>query len=193
MAQDKNYKRFVSALSVLDTLISGERPNSKPTKSDLELINKILKKENNAFGDYIQNLFEYYVIYAKRIIINFYWFNEYYKDLTGVLTKGDTEVMPLIADIVKYFPCCEYLGIENGHQGINADEKYLETLLSEVSKLDKNEGYELKQIELLDAKFTPQVVFGDFMEKYFNAGFDVNIEKKKYNKSLLFKAVVEET
>eukprot|EP00484_Ammonia_sp_Unknown_P024490 CAMPEP_0197024666 /NCGR_PEP_ID=MMETSP1384-20130603/5172_1 /TAXON_ID=29189 /ORGANISM="Ammonia sp." /LENGTH=623 /DNA_ID=CAMNT_0042453087 /DNA_START=1 /DNA_END=1872 /DNA_ORIENTATION=- len=196
VALEKNYGKYVSALSVLDTLISGKRPNEKPSNTDLKLINQVLKVEANAdggndkqaLGEYITNLFEYYVIYAKRVVINFYWFDEYYQAMQGLLTRKDTPCMPMLQKIVQIFSCCEYLGIENGHQGIEANEGYLKELLQEMSKLEAGQ-HELKQIELLNAKFEEQVVFGDFMEQFFNAGFDVNIEKKKYDKSLLFKVV----
>eukprot|EP01083_Nonionella_stella_P069923 186745_1 len=191
VALNKNYKRIVSALSVLDTIIGGQRPNERPNASDFELIQKILKKDTNGFPEYIKNLFEYYVICVKRVNINFYFFNDYFKQLSGILAATDKECMVLIGNVMQFFPCCEYIGIEGGPAGIEANEAYLSALLENVSKLEKG-SHELKRIELKNAKFEMPVVFDKFMESFFNAGFDVNMEKKLYDKSLVFKVVDED-
>ena len=189
-AQPTQYLRFVSALSALDTQISGQRPSEAPSKADLAMMLMIVKREDEqlGLGEYVQNLFEYFVIYVKRVCIDFYWLCEYYAEMQGVLVAEDKQSTVLIDNVLRFFPNCERIEVQNGHEGVEASEAYLAGLLEALGGLKLDE-VELKVVELKNAHFESQVVFGKFMEPFFNAGFDVSIEKNKFEKSLLFKVV----
>merc|ERR1712129_423509 len=159
----------------------------------MALMQRILKKDlqNSNVSEYVRSLFEYFVINVSEVSIDFYWLDEYFSGMRGVFAAEGTESAVMMEQMVALFPNCARLQIANGHQGVEVSEGYLQGLLKGLSAVKKEGKGELKEVEIRDAKFESAMVFGQFMEPFFNAGWDVNIEKKKYEKSLVFKAVEE--
>jgi len=198
-----NYQHFVSALSMLDAVLCGLSPDEKPTKLDLQLMVEILQsnlggndgndgmKKKDGFwkNDYLRNLFEYFIIFVKRICVHFYWIEEHFKPLIGILVDDEMEKMVLIGNIVTIFENVECLEVDGGPQGIEANEGYLNVLLKRLDALDKE--CSLKRIELRNAHFEEELVFDQMMEPFFNAGFDVNIQRTEFDRTLVFEAIEE--
>ena len=187
-----NYRPFVSALSMLDVVLHGERPDDAPSALDCKMMLCILQQDLDGVGRYARNLFEYFVIFVERIRVNVYWIEECFKPLLGVLVAADGDdesasKVVRIDNVVKVFVNCESVEVDGGPQGIDADESYLAALLRIVQGLDGKNA--LKRIELRNAHFEEEVVFDEMMESFFAAGFDVSAQNNEYATSLVFEAV----
>lgn len=188
VATHSNYGQFVSALSMLDIVLRGERPDEKPSDLDLKLMIDILQRNLDGFCVYIRNLFEFFVIFVRRICAHCYWIGEYFKPIIGILVDEHIENMVLIEKVVTVFENVECLDVDGGPNGIVADEGYLKALLERMRALDGKQCA-LKRIELKNAHFDEELVFDQMMESFFEVGFDVNIQRTDFDRSLVFEAV----